>query len=120
MNIQLGLVSSAIGIIIFFGIIFLMIGKKSNANVSLIWIMIAVVVMILGFFPQIIEWLSFKVGISYPPTLVLVIAITGLLWIVFYMSSQLSVAQTKIRELAMQISLLNSEMADMKEKEEDV
>ena len=114
MNTPLGLIQLTIGLVIFSGIILLMIRKKSNANISLIWLLIAVAIMILGLFPRLIDIAANAFGIDYPPTLIMVVAIAMILWIVFYVSSQLAIAQTKIRELAMQISLLNNEMASLK------
>ncbi|GHV45101.1 hypothetical protein FACS189492_2310 [Clostridia bacterium] len=114
MNTSLEIIQLVIGLVIFIGILLLMVRKKSNANISLIWLLIAVAVMILALFPRIIDFVAYRIGIQYPPTLIIVVAIVAIIWIVFYMSSQLAVAQTKIRELAMQISLLNNEMASLK------
>ena len=120
-HLALRLIQFAIALIIFIGIIFLMIKKKSNASVSLIWIVIAIGTMVLGLFPRLIDIVAVDwLGIASPPNFVFAMAIMALLWLVFYISSELAIAQTKIRELAMQISLLNSEVYAMKtDKQEE-
>ena len=80
----------------------------------------AIGVLILGLFPQIIEFIAFKLGIDYPPILTVVAAIVAIVWLVFYISSELAIAQAKIRELAMQISILNHEMFLLKSHETDI
>ena len=102
------------GVMILFGIIALMLKKKSNESVSLLWIGIALIAVIQGLFPGILDRLCILIGIDYPPILVVVVAIMFMLGMTFYLSTELSVSQSKVRELAIHISLLNNEMTEIK------
>ena len=119
MEAHLRFIQFGLALAIFIGIMFLMIKKKSNASISLIWIIMAVGAMVLGLFPQITDFFCDILGISYPPSLIFAIIIIALILVLFYISSELATAQTKIRELAMQISLLNNEVKNLKSEKQD-
>ena len=46
---------------------------------ALSWIGLAIAIAILGLFPELSDWLAHELGISYPPTLVLLAGIAVLL-----------------------------------------
>lgn len=104
-----------IAILMLATIIILMIKKKSNASISLIWIGFSLISLFIGIFPRSLSALCSFIGIEYPPILAVVIAVACLFAITFYISSELAVAQNKIRELSIQISLLNDEMHRLKQ-----
>ena len=107
------------GIILLFAILYLMLKKKSNESNSLIWIFAAVIIIIMGIFPQILDFVAALLGVVYQPMLAVVVAILFLFAFVFYLSSELSVAQAKISELSIHISLLNNDIVEAKEREKE-
>ena len=114
----LRIVQMSFGLIVFIGIALMMIRKRANTELSLIWLILGIGAMILGIFPKINDVICSWLRIEYKPAFLIGMAFTVLVWIVFYISSELAMAQTKIRELAMQISLLNNEAASMRERNE--
>jgi len=92
--------------------------RKFSTTYSLLWITISVAAVLQGIFPQVLNWICRRLGIGYPPTLVLALGFVGLLIIMVYIASELAVAQNKIRELSIHISLLNDEMMLIKRNEE--
>ena len=92
----------------------LMIKRKSNASISLLWMAIALAVFLFGVWPGSLNLLCNVLGINYPPILAVCIIVTALLGIVFYLSIEISVLQNKVRELSIHISLLNGEMHAVK------
>ena len=107
-------------VFIMMSMISLMIRRKSNESVSLIWILIAVLAGIQGVFPQLLDGICAAIGIENPAILVSIISIAGLIGITFYLSSEVAVSQNKIRELAMHISLLNKEVSELKKAINDI
>ena len=95
-------------------IVVLMIKRKVNSNFSLIWILVALTAMLQAAFPQVLDHLCKWLGIGYPPTLIILAAIIVLLGTSVYLSSEVTVAQNKIMELSIQLSMLNDEMYDVK------
>jgi len=98
------------GFTILICILYLMMKQKTNENISLIWIFVAIIGLIQGLFPNIL----YMIHISNPPIFLSAAAIVFLLAFVFYLSSELSVAQSKINELSMHISLLNNDVMKLR------
>ncbi len=115
MNVYIRSFAFGIGAVLFISILTLMIKRKSNESMSLIWVGVALSSIILAAFPQLIDYLSAIFRIDYPPILIAIIAIVFLITIVFYLSNELAEAQNKINELSIQVSLLNKDVADIKE-----
>ena len=96
----------------------LMIKKKTSVTISLLWLLIGFAAMVIAIFPQILSWVSRVLGISSAPLLVIVSAIIGLMMMIFYLSSEIAIAHNKIRELSIQLSLVNDEVLRIKQHHE--
>ena len=94
--------------------IYLMVKRKSSASVSLIWIGMALVIIFFAAFPQILNYVCTLLKIDYQPVLPLSLLLVALFAVCFYLSSEIAVLQTKIRELSIHISLLNNEVHNIK------
>lgn len=98
--------------------------KKLTIDSSILWIIAAVLILILGIFPNIIIWLSNLVGISYAPSLLFLLAISFLLLIILNNSLILSELKEKTKELIQVNALLEArvretekELSELKKKE---
>jgi len=110
---QIVLIAS--GVIFMFAILYLLLKKKSNVGYSLVWLGMAVIVIVTGFYPRLLDIICVWLKIDYPPTLATIVAVLFLLIFIFYISSELSVTKSKINELSMQLSLLNNDIVELKE-----
>ena len=110
---QIVLIAS--GVFFMLAILYLLLKKKSNVSYSLVWLGMALLVIITGFYPRLLDIICLWLKIEYPPTLATIAAILFLLIFIFYISSELSVARSKINELSMQLSLLNNDIVELKE-----
>ena len=110
---QIVLIAS--GVFFMLAVIYLLLRKKSNISYSLIWLGMAFAVIIMGIFPNLLNILCIWLNIGYQPIFVTLIAVLFLLIFIFYISSELSVAKSKISELSMQLSLLNNDIVELKE-----
>ena len=102
------------GFTILISILYLMLKQKSNENTSLIWIFVAIFGLIQGIFPETLYFVSGLLHINNPPIFLTAATIVFLMGFVFYLSSELSVAQSKINELSMHISLLNNDVLHLR------
>ena len=72
------------------------------------------VMLFLGVFPYSIDWIAAKFGVSYPPSLLFVFCILFLIFINFRNSKKIAEQQTKIIELAQQLSILKEQVKNEK------
>lgn len=73
------------------------------------WLFVAVFVMILGFFPKIIDYLALKLGVNYPPTLLFSLGMAMILLKVLSIDLHQSQLERKTRRLAQRLALLEGE-----------
>ena len=64
--------------------------------------------LFLSIFPKSIDFVAKKIGVSYPPSLLFVLAIVFLLFINFRNSKRIAEQQLKIIELAQNIAVLKN------------
>ncbi|GAA0178417.1 hypothetical protein SH2C18_14770 [Clostridium sediminicola] len=104
------------GIILIIFVLKLMVNKNMTESQSVLWLIIGVAAIILGFFPSIITVIADSLGIWYPPSIIFLIGYIGLLFIVLKNTVVISIQSNQIRELFMQVALLNTENEKLKEK----
>jgi len=80
--------------------------KKFSIKESFWWIVASVVMLILSIFPYSIDWIAQKIGVAYPPTLLLVACIIFLLFINFRDSKRISELQMKVVELGQELAII--------------
>ncbi len=74
------------------------------------WLIVAVSVMLLGFFPMWINPLAAALGISYPPTLLFLLGMGLLLMKVLMTDIHQSHLERKCRRLTQKVALLEAEL----------
>jgi len=117
----LGMAMIGVAILIFVAAFFRYARKKMSDGFMMIWFLISVIVLALGL-------ILFAVG--YSSALIVAVVTSAcalLLTVIFITSSMVSELMMKVRELAMQVALLNQENDSMlqqinklKEQEKDV
>ncbi|OQW92071.1 MAG: hypothetical protein BWK79_15450 [Beggiatoa sp. IS2] len=73
------------------------------------WLVVAFLVVLLGIFPQIVDFIAFKLGVNYPPTLLLVLGMGMILIKVINIDLHQSYLDTRIRRLAQRLAILEGE-----------
>ena len=104
-------VSVLVGAILIYISFSAMMRKRITEMDTFIWAFAGLVAIILGLFPKIIMWVAARLGITWPPSLLLLVAIVGLGLIVFRQSTEISELQSKLTDLSMHVSL-NKQDAD--------
>lgn len=83
------------------------------------WLAIACLSVILSLFPKIVNQTSHMLGISYPPTLILVLAVCFILLKMLSQDLQRTHQEKKIRRLTQKIALLEKALKDKKMIDKD-
>ena len=79
--------------------------NKLSIKTSFGWIMGAIAMIILAIFPKSLYWLSYLLGIEYPPALFLTLCVIVLFIIDFNNSKKLEEYRQKIIELAQRLAI---------------
>ncbi|KAA3644389.1 MAG: DUF2304 domain-containing protein [Proteobacteria bacterium] len=97
-----------IGALLSISILYLVRKGKLHGPYATWWLMVAVFAIVLSSFPKIIDWVAVQVGITYPPTLLLVVSISFILIRMLTMDLALSRKEQKIRRLTQRIAMLEA------------
>ena len=101
--------SMVIGVTLAIVILFLVRRDHLHGPYAIWWIGAAVTVAVLGFFPRLFDVLAFKLGVSYPPMLALVLGFALLLVKILTMDLERSRQERRIRRLAQRLAMLEAQ-----------
>ena len=97
-------------ILVSVGTLFLMMRKIRQSKVqienAIFWIFLALVLVIISIFPSVADFASHLIGIYATTNFLFVSAIFILIVKIFYMTIHISQLETKIKELAQQMALI--------------
>ena len=85
-------------------------------SVVVTWIIMAVLMIIMSVFPQIVYWITGKMGMMSPANVVYLFIIAILLIKTFMMTIELSSLENKFKDLTQQIAINEKQAADEKKE----
>ena len=88
--------------------------SKMQIEYALFWIVLATLMIVMSVFPQIVYWITIKMGMISAANVVYLFIIAILLLKVFMMTIELSSLENKVRELVQQLGIDEKERADEK------
>jgi hypothetical protein len=103
-----------VGLFIFLLILNLVRKKKFREELSVIWLVVGVCLILSSGADLILDPLATKLGIHYPPALILPIISILFVLVVLYFSIVVSDLKTKGKELAQKIALMEYELNKIK------
>ncbi len=104
-----------VGAILFLIIIRLVRKGRLQERHSILWFVMAIMIIILAFFPQLLDKTALLFGVHYAPNLLLTLGLGILLVQNLYLFLYSSRHEARIRELAQQVALLKSLIEETKE-----
>lgn len=110
--------TAIIGLIIALVILFLIRRDILHVKRSLWWIGIAVVIVIMGFFPLPIAQLGILLGVNYPPVLILTVGMGFILIKILSMDLERSRQERILRRLTQKIAMLENYRKEAKSIEQ--
>lgn len=93
---------------IFIGGLILWLVRKNHLHgpYAIWWILVAIGVILLGLFPQIVNPIAKWLGVGYPPILVIILALAALLVKVLTMDLERTRQEVALRRLAQRLAML--------------
>lgn len=92
--------------------------RRLREGYSLLWLGIALGMIVLAGWRELLHGLSALVGIAYPPNLLFLLAVLAILAMLLYFSTVISRLTQENRELAQRFALLQFELERVRERAE--
>lgn len=115
MDWNLRILSMLSGLLVISGVVRLLVKRKLDEAHSFLWLFLALIALVAGFLPDLVSWFAARIGVGYSPTLVLIVSTIIILFVVFQNTIEITTHKTQNHELAMQVSMLNSEVRHLTE-----
>lgn len=106
-----------IGALLSISIFYLVRKDKMHGPFATWWLMVALATIILSAFPSWVDNVALKIGIVYPPTLILVLAVGLMLIKMLTMDMALTRKERKIRRLTQRMAIIENKI-DMLTKDQ--
>ena len=105
-----------LGLAVLFFVINLVRTKKLKEEYALLWLLMAGTLVVAPLFIDVIDAISFGIGIDYPPALIIVIALICFALIFFQISVTISRFSGQIKSLSQDLALTSKRLADLEER----
>jgi hypothetical protein len=103
-------VGIALSLLILALVFWMLLTRRLREKYAVMWIVIALSVLLLGLFPQLLLWATALLGVQVPANLLFALAITLLLGVSLHLSWELSQAEDEIRRVAEEAALSRAEI----------
>ena len=94
-------------------ILWMLLTGRLREKYAVLWLAIGLVVLILGLFPQTLQWLTTLLGVELPSNLLFALAILLLLGVTLHLSWELSRAEGESRRLAEESAIARAEIESL-------
>lgn len=109
------LTTALIGIAMAGAILYLVRRDHLHGSYALWWLAVAAAALLLGIFPQAIDWLGRVTGIAYPPILPIIIGLGMILLRMLKMDIDRSRSERQLRRLTQKLGIIEQELAQSRE-----
>lgn len=97
-------------------VMWLLLTRRLREKYAVLWLVIGIVVLILGLFPQLLLGLTRVLGVQVPANLLFALAIVLLLGVTLHLSWELSQAEDEIRRTAEESAILRAQLDRLQER----
>ncbi|OAN41277.1 DUF2304 domain-containing protein [Microbacterium sp. H83] len=109
-------VGIALSLAILVLVLWMLIARRIREKYAVMWIVIALCVLILGLFPQLLLWATSTLGVQIPANLLFSLAIVLLLGVSLHLSWEISQAEDEIRRVAEEAALSRTQVEVLSER----
>jgi hypothetical protein len=106
----------ALGVLVLVFVINLVRTKKLKEEYALLWLLMAVTLVVAPLLIDLIDRISFAIGIDYPPALIIVIALVCFALIFFQISVAISRFSEQIKNLGQDLALTRKRVEELEEQ----
>lgn len=110
------IVSSVIGLIIAAIIYWLVRRDHLAPKQAMRWIFVAALVLLLGTFPAIVDWVGHAAGINYPPIIPLILGLGAALIKILLMDIERNKMNVTQDRIVQKLAILETELEELKTK----
>ena len=107
--------TALIGILMATAILYLVRRDHLHGSYALWWLAVAAAALLLGIFPQTIDWLGRLTGIAYAPVLPIIFGLGMILLRMLKMDIDRSRSERQLRRLTQKLGILEEELAQTRE-----
>jgi len=93
--------------------------RKIKEQYALLWIMTAVLLVLVPIFVDVVDAISYALGILYPPAFIFLIALVCILLILLQFSMSISRFSEQIKVLVQEIALLTKRVEELEGRDRD-
>lgn len=108
------LTSAALGVLLAVGILWLVRGDRLHGSYALWWLLVAIGSLVVGFFPRLVDWLGIKLGVNYPPMLLVLVAIMAILLKLLGVDIDVTQRERRMRRLLQKVAILELEIGTLR------
>ena len=94
--------------------------RQLQERYALLWLLAGLALVLAPLFVNVIDRLAARLGFGYPPALLLMLAVIGLMLIIAQLSLSISNQADRIKILTQELGLLRTELAELKAQVERV
>ena len=94
-------------------------GQRLKAKYSLLWLSVGGLMLVLAIVPGVIDTIADRLGVSYQPSLFLLLGLGFLLLVVVHLSFELSRMENRVRSLAEEVTFLRHDLRDAQDELEN-
>jgi len=105
------------GVILFMTIFELVRRKRLREELSIVWLLAGLGLILSSFADQLIDPLAFGLGISYPPALAFIVVVLLLAFVMLYFSIVVSDLKSRNKELSQKMALMEFRLARLHKEE---
>jgi hypothetical protein len=89
----------------------LLLRRQLSEKYAALWLIVTVLVLVLGLFPGLLDWMTAALGVQVPANLLFSLAIVLLLGVGLHLSWEISRAEDELRRVAEESALNRGEIA---------
>ena len=116
---MISIVTGSIGLLVAAIIIFMMRRDTLHAQHGMGWIIVALCFALLGFSPEIIDYIAQNFGVAYPPVLAITMAIAVLVIKILLMDIERSRIEVRNQRLIQRMAMLEADLKSLKKNTPD-
>jgi len=106
----------ALGLLVLIFVVTSLRKKRLKEQYALLWLLMAVALVVAPLTIDLIDTISFAIGIDYPPAFMIVIALICFVLIFFQFSMTISRFSEQIKALAQDLALTRRQVADLEQR----
>ncbi|MCC3374098.1 DUF2304 domain-containing protein [Cohnella sp. REN36] len=85
-----------------------------NEKESLFWVLGSLIMLLISFFPRVLDVAAKSIGIQYPPAMLFLVVILVILLILYRQFAKWSLLNKKLNYLVRTVALLSNELEELK------